>query len=51
MPNSNKAATVGNIKALYQQLKAKFMPNYTMKELREALGLGDSAFSSVTSAP
>lgn len=42
MGNADKKATVGNIKALYQHLKAKFMPNYTMKELREALGLGDS---------
>lgn len=40
--NSDKKVTVGNLAALYQKLKEKFMPNQTPQELRAAMGLGDT---------
>ena len=42
MSNADKRATVGNIAALYQKLKEKFMPYSTPQELRSAMGLGDT---------
>ena len=42
MGNADKKVTVGNLSALYQKLKEKFMPYSTPQELRAAMGLGDT---------